>query len=204
MNRSAMRSLLRRQLQDVPGVQWSDSELNDMLNVSLSLVQKEVVKVDKEAHLSWDYMNLTSGVSWYPLPQTFGVSKVSAKFATTDTVYTELRRKRQADIINLTGTQHYYTRRGQWLGIFPAPTVTITDGLELQHTPMYQMSADADTPRIKLPLHITIVLWAKLLLLGDTDESSGETRSRVEEAIADIPFWYSADSDDADKFIVEP
>lgn len=203
MTLEEMRDQLRRLVQDPQSLEWSDVELNNMLNVAYSLVQKEIVKVDKEAHLSWDYMNLTAGTSWYPLPQTFGVSQVSAKFSTTDTVFTEIHRKRYRDIVSLTGTQHFYSRRGQWLGIFPAPTASITSGLQLVHTPIYQLSADTDVPRIKLPLHMTIVLWAKLLLVGETDEQSGETRDRVLEQIGDIPVWYSADSDDPDKFIVE-
>jgi hypothetical protein len=203
MNREAMRTLLRREIRDNPEQQWSDSELNDMLNISFLLVQKEVVKIDREAHLSWDYMDATSGVAWYPLPQTFGVSAISAKFAASDTTFTALRRKRYADIKDLSGTTHYYARRGQWFSVYPTPTVTITNGIELVHTPMYQMSADSDVPRIKLPLHITIVLWAKLLLLGETDEQHEDTKTRINEAILDIPNWYSADSDEADKLIVE-
>jgi hypothetical protein len=79
----------------------------------------------------------------------------------------------------------------------------VTNGLEIVHTPIMSMAVDSDVPRIKTPIHMGIIYWAKLLLLGETDEAAGETVSRLKEILADIPNWYEAHTDEPDKLIVE-
>ena len=79
----------------------------------------------------------------------------------------------------------------------------MTNGLEIVHTPIMSMAVDSDVPRIKTPIHMGIIYWAKLLLLGETDEAAGETVSRLKEILADIPNWYEAHTDEPDKLIVE-
>jgi hypothetical protein len=146
---------------------------------------------------------MVAGTSWYPLPATFGVSMVSIKLATTDLVYSELHPKRYRDIKDRTGDSYYYTLRGQWMGIFPAPSLSIANGIEVIHSPIMSMGSDTEEPRIKLPLHLAISLWARLIALGETDDSTGETTKRLSEIISDIPNWYDMNSDEADKLIVE-
>lgn len=209
MNRGTMRTLLRRELRDVAQVQWpTNADLDDILNYSYSVIQKEIRKHFKEAHLFWDYMNLVAGTSWYPLPQTFGISQVSAKGASTDTYYTPLKYKRYRDIgprqiisggslvTQIIGTQMNYTRRGQWIGLFPAPTVSITSGLEVMHSPIMSMGSDDEIARIKVPLHLAIVLHAKLVALGETDaDETASTLQRLGEIVNDLGEWYDESSD---------
>jgi len=193
MTRGQMRTLLRRQLQDVPEVQWPvDSELDALLNSAYTLVQKEIRKVSPTAHQFWDYINTVAGTSWYPLPQTFGIRRISLKQA--DGTYTKLTLKDYDTIKGLSGSETYYAKEGQWIGIFPAPT-TMANGIELVHVPIMEMALDADVPRIKLPLHIGIVWWAKLLALGETADATSDTKSRLQELLGDIPVWYDVTSD---------
>lgn len=197
MTRAQIRTLLRRHIQDVPAVSWTDVELDAIINLAYSLVQKEIRKIDPEAHLFWDYMNTVAGTSWYPLPATFSVSQVGIKGASTDLVHTRLDPKRYQDIVVLTAASHqYYALRGQWIGIFPAPTVSVTNGLELVSNPIMALADDAEVPRIKDPLHLAIVYWARLIALGDTDEKGDETRIRLNEMLGDLPFWYNLNADD--------
>jgi hypothetical protein len=48
-----------------------------------------------------------------------------------------------------------------------------------------------------------IILWAKLLLLGETDETNADTKVRIAEVLGDIPSWYESHTDEPDKLIVE-
>src|SRR5512143_1708551 len=48
MNRGSMRTLLRRRLLEPTSDQWDDSTLNELLNLALALVRKQVRKVDYE------------------------------------------------------------------------------------------------------------------------------------------------------------
>lgn len=194
MTRGQMRTLLRRQLQDVPDVQWpDDAELDELLNIAYAMVQKEIRKIYPTAHQFVDYMNTTAGTSWYPLPATFGVKRVSLK--DTNGSYVKLSYKSYDDIKDQTGRERYYAKEGQWIGIFPAPEASVANAIELVHVPIMAMAADTDIPRIKLPLHIAIVWWAKLLALGETTDTSGETAVRLKELLGDLGAWYDNTSD---------
>lgn len=203
MTRAQIRTRLRRFINDVDAVEWSDAELNSEINEAYAWVQKEIRKVNPEAHLFWDTMDVTSGTSWYPLPATFAVSEFGMKSAASDTDFTRLDKKAYEDIKGLTGVTYYYCRRGQWLGIFPAPSASVTNGLQLVHTPIMQLSADADIPRIKLGLHLAVAYRAAETLLGDTDENRPTMREKLGDIINDLPFWYDEDNDDADRFQVK-
>jgi hypothetical protein len=203
MTRASMRTLLRREIRDTASVDWqNDSDLDDILNMAYTLVQKTIMKSFPEAHLSWDRLDLVSGRSWYPLPEHFGVSHVAIKYSSADTVWTPLENGAYTDIYLATSTPAKFTRKGQWIGIFPAPSANITDGLEVLHTPIMTLGSDTEVPKIKVPLHLAIVLWAKLICLGETDETAGETRMRIQEIMDDLPNWYDINNYAPEQFQV--
>src|SRR5574341_565861 len=195
MTRTSMRTLLRRWVNDVDGVEWSDTECNEALNESYYERQAEVQAVDPEAIIFWDTMNSTSGTNWYPLPPTFGIISVGLKGSSSDTTFTKLDHQIYDDIKDMSGTTNYYTRRGEWLGIFPAPSASVTSGIELQHRPIHTLTVDSDEPKLKLPLHRAIVLGAKLFLLGDNNEKSDEDEKKLDRLLANISKWYGQDYD---------
>jgi len=184
-----MRTLLRRFVNDVDGVEWSDAECNEALNESYYERQGEVQAIDPEAVIFWDNMNTTAGTNWYPLPPTFGVIAVSLKASAGDTNWTKLDHQLYDDIYAMTGESVYYTLRGEWLGIFPAPSESVVNGIELQHRPIHTLTVDSDEPKLKLPLHRAIVLGAKLLLLGDTNEKSAEDEKKLEKLMKNATLW---------------
>lgn len=197
MTRLTMRTLLSRFINDVDDVEWTESEKNEALNESYYDRQSEVQAIDPEATIYWDNMNTTSGTNWYPLPPTFGVISVGLKSLSSDTAWTKLDHQIYDDIQTLTGTTNYYTLRGEWLGIFPAPTVSVTNGIELQHRPIHTLTVDSDEPRLKLPLHKAIVIGAKLFLLGDTNESSKEDERKLNDVMEKAKLWYGQQYDTA-------
>lgn len=205
---------LGRLIRDTNHVQFSLQEKKDAINEAYALIQKEIRKVDPEAHLTWDYTNTVAGTNWYLLPDTFGVSLVSLKWATADTFYTALARKRYEDIkdqivwsgavqVSSTVGGTFYTQRGQYIGIFQAPENSVVNGLEIIHSRIMSLSADTDIPKIKTPLHSALPLWSKLLLLGETEETSVETRQRLQEILGDLPTWYNISNDEADRLSVD-
>lgn len=200
MTRVTMRTLLRRWVNDVDEVEWSDAECNEALQESYYEVQGRVQAIDPEAVIFWDNMNTTSGTSWYPLPPTFGVISVGFKSSSSDTSFTKLDHQLYEDIKGLTGTTTYYTLRGEWLGIFPAPTASVTNGIELLHRPIHTLTVDSDEPKLKLPLHRAIVLNAKLFLLGDTNEESKEDERKFEALMENARLWYGQQYDQAVSF----
>ncbi len=192
MNLLQLRTKLRRKVQDVAEVQWTDAELNEAINQAYYDLQAEVHVVNPESIVYFDTLDAVSGTSWYPLPPSFGIISVGLKAAAADN-YTKIAEKLYEDILNLDGTSNYYTRKGEWIGIFPAPSTSLTDGIELQHKPINTLTVDSDEPRLKLPLHNAIVLGAKIDLLGDTNEESRQDADRYGKIISRLAMWYNMD-----------
>lgn len=192
MNWGDIRTVLRRQVKDTAGVQWGDSEMTAIMNVAYAFVQKEITKVDPEAHIFWDYMDSSVNVSWYPMPSTFGIESVSL-MRTTGTAFKKLKYKDWDLIKDLedSGSDPFWTIRGQFIGIFPPPSEAVTNGIQVIHNPIMSVGDDADFPRVKIPLHYAIILWSKLILLGDTFEAAPEVRTRLSEIFNDLPLWYN-------------
>ena len=201
MTRVELRTLLRRQVSDpasgTSGVQWTDAELNTIIENAYFLIQTAVFKHDRNAHLSWDTIDTVADQSEYALPSTFGIRRLGLKSSSSDTLWTKLEKKVYEDIEEASGTSNYYAVMGQFLVIKPAPETAVTDGLQLIHTPIMSMSADSDTPKIKEPLHIGIV-WMAVLLASDEDESKdlSETKAKLQNLLDSIPSWYILDSDE--------
>jgi hypothetical protein len=193
MNLLQLRTKLRRKVQDVASQQWSDVECNEAINQAYYDIQAEVHIVNPEAIISWDYIDSVAGTNWYPLPPTFGFSSVSIKAQPGDE-FVKLDEKLYEDIRSINGTSQYMTRRGEWIGIFPAPSVSVTQGIELMHKPIATLTVDADEPKLKLPLHNTIVLMAKIDLLGDTNEDSANDKARVKGQLERLAMWYNMDT----------
>ena len=201
--RAELRTILRRRIHDVPGVQWSDVELNDLLNLAYAKVQKEVVKVLPTAHLFWDHINIVAATTWYPVPESsFGLRRVGLLDSGTG-LYTKLKRYDYEDVMAGQYATTSYTEMGQWIGIFPTPTANVAAGLEIIHTPLMAMAADADVPRVKVPIHDAIADWAVILCLGETDEAAAEAKTRLQDMVNDLPFWYQVNNDSPDRLRIE-
>lgn len=159
-------------------MEWSDSEINQAINDAYYDLQMEVQSVNPEAIVSWDTIDITANESWYPKPPTFGLMQVEID-EDNDNVYYKLDLKEYNDIRYLIGEKMYYCDIGDWIGIFPAPSTAVTDGIRILHRPMHTLTVDTDSPKLKLPLHQAICLQAKIFLLGDTNESSQSDEGKL-------------------------
>jgi len=205
MTRGQLKTLFGRRAHDVGLVQWSAIEVNEIINLAYSKVQKEIVKFKRDAHLFWDYVDTQPGVSLYPLPPTFGVRRIGLKGSSADTTWTKLHKKEYEDLLELSpqATKTYYCLPNEnWFGIYPAPASAIVRGIELIHCPIMALSDDAEIPRIKLPLHDAIALWAVIIAKGETDEDSAAAQQELANIMGDLNLWYEAPSDEPDKFQV--
>ena len=204
MTRGQIKTLFLRRVHDVSAVQWTDAEQNDLVNLAYSKVQKEIVKFKRDAHLYWDTLNSVAGTSLYPLPATFGVRRVGLKASAADTVFTKLSKKEWEDIMDLTTgvTSYYCLPNENWLGIYPAPSTSVANGIEVIHCPIMSLSDDAEVPRIKTPMHDAIALWAVIIAKGETDEDAQIAKEELANILGDVGQWYEAPSDQAEKFQV--
>lgn len=192
MNRSTMRTLLRRRLNEPTADNWDDNTLNSLLDIAYALVQKQVRKVDPEALLAWDYRNTVAGTTWYEKPSgTRGPVEVAVKATSADTDWTALTRKPYYLAKQYTSSaEQVYCHRGRYIGLFPAPSVSVTQGIQFIHVPTDSLADDADTPRLEESLHYGVVVWATLLAKGESPESDSKDAAELQRIIGDIPADY--------------
>lgn len=191
MNRLTIRTLVRRRLNEEVADSWDDDTLNTLINVAHALVLKQVRKVDPEALLFWDYRDTVAGTSWYEKPSgTRGPVEVGLKTAATDTDWAPLTRKPYYLARDWTGSDTVYCHRGLYIGIFPAPTASVVQGIQFIHAPTDALAADSDFPKVETTLHYAIVLWATLIAKGESPESDVKEAKELQGILGDISVDY--------------
>lgn len=192
MTRGTIRNFTRRRLmeQSATGSNWSDDVVNTVIDVAYALVLKQVRKVDPEAVVFWDIRNTVAGSSWYAKPSgTRGPVEVGLKATASDTDWTPLVRKPYFLARDWT-SDTVYCHRGEYIGIFPAPSESVTGGLQFIHAPTDSLAVDTDVPRLETTLHYAIVLWAALILKGESPEDDSKDAKELQRIIGDIPLDY--------------
>lgn len=196
MNRGSMRTLLRRRLLEPTEDQWSDSVLNDLLNTAISLVRKQVRKVDPEFDIRWEYRDTVAGTTWYEKPSgTRGSIEIGIKKAASDTDWTALER-RPYHVARTTAAgsiDMVYCHRGVYIGLFPAPTASVADGIQFLHAPTETLAADTDISRLEETLQYAAVCWAALLAKGESPEDDSKDAKELARLLGDIPADYTVD-----------
>lgn len=192
MNRLSMRTLLRRRLLEPTADQWSDSTLNDLLNLALGMVRKQVRKVDPEFDVRWEYRDTVAGTSWYEKPAgTRGSIEVGIKKASSDTDWTALRRSAYHIARSvISDAEMVYCHRGAYIGLFPAPSASVTSGIQFLHAPSESLAEDTDVPRLEESLQYAVVCWAALLAKGESPESDSKDAAELARLLGDIPSDY--------------
>lgn len=192
MTRATIRDLVRRRLNEAVADSWPDSIINTVIDLAYALVLKQVRKADPEALIFWDYRNSVAGTNWYEKPSgTRGPVEVSLKSAASDTDWTPL--KRAPYYIARDNTDDtVYCHRGTYVGIFPAPTTSVTLGIQFLHAPTDSLAVDTDVPKVEQTLHYAIVVWTCLILKGETPESDSKDAAELLRIIGDIPADYGS------------
>lgn len=192
MNRGTMRTLLRRRINEPIADNWDDSTLDSLINVAYALVLKQVRKIDPESLLSWDYRDTVAGTIWYEKPSgTRGPVEVGLKSAAADTDWKALTRKPYYIARQFTSAvETVYCHRGRYIGIFPAPTTAVVQGIQFIHVPSDSLATDTDVPKLEETLHYGIVVWAALLAKGESPEADTKDAVELQRILGDIPADY--------------
>lgn len=202
MTLAQLRTMVRRRLQEDVADQWSDSELNDLINVALQRMQTAIMRVHPEAFISIATANVVVGSTlqarFYSLPPGFWYETM-LELLGTDGEYAKLERKsyREARAAD-EGSDAFYARHGQYFVLAPAPAAAVTNGLRVTFVPTLSLSADTDVPAIPVGLHAGIVLWAHLFALPESGEAEAQESVRRDlKALTDeIPLVYLESASD--------
>ena len=187
MNRSGMRTLLRRRLLEPTADQWDDSTLNDLLNLALSFVRKHMRKSDPEFDIRWEYRDTVAGTSFYEKPAgTRGLIELGLKLDASASDYTPLvRRPYHVARTNTSAAETFYCHRGAYIGIFPAPSASIVQGISFMHAPTETLAADTDISRLDDTLQYAAVVWAALLAKGESPEDDSKDAKELARILGD-------------------
>ena len=195
MTLGQMRTVLRKRLQEVTADQWTDSDLDALLNQGLARMQTLIMKVHPDAFLYRDTRNIeTTEFYGWPAGTLF---VVSVETKTTGGTFKRRLPMKYVDTLETPASSESprYARVGDFCILSPTPTEVVVGGLRIWYVPTLTMAVDADVPKIVLPLHIGIVYWAQIFALGETREVVKAIKEELAAIIADIPMWYMVTGD---------
>jgi hypothetical protein len=196
VTRGTMRTLLRRRRKDVAAINWTDSELNELLNEAAGYVQKEVMKVDPTAFLKITRQHIKADVDRYAKPQGIWSLLDVAKKDTSTGRYVSLGTP--VDFLTIRGLQAStgstatrFALFGEEILIGPTPDSDLDDGLEWVWVSSATMSEDDDVLGLHIALHQAVVLRAEILLAPETASPDVTTLEKIlAKELEDIPTYY--------------
>src|SRR5262245_38290944 len=192
MIRSTMRTLLRHELNEASADNWTDAELNDLLNYGLQWVQTYLISINPSFCVFRYLANRNAGDDLVPAPAGMLYEWRFERFDEASSSYKRVKKHpggyeemvaRGSGTATGTGLELNYARVGRFFAVHPVPTTNLTNGWRVWFMPTLDMAADSDVPDIEHPLHYAPVLKAKLLAIGETAESAVETRTRLADEL---------------------
>lgn len=191
-----MRDLLRRRKKDEAQVNWTDSQLNNLLNEAAAFVQKEIMKVNPTAFLKITRQHIKANVDRYTKPEGIwslvDVAKLNSSTGRYESLGTPTDIYEIRGIQSSTGsTPSKFADFGEEILLGPKPTADQTDGLEWIWVMTASMSQDDDVLGLHIGLHNAVVLRAEILLAPETAApDTAEARKQLAEELVDIPEYY--------------
>lgn len=196
MTRGGARTFIRRRLNERVADDLQDTEIDDLINEALKLVQKKVVAVDAYAFVEIAYSDTVAGTAgefydappgmWYPFEVNYKSSSSAAYVRIKKGDYHSLRETGDG------ATTTRYARYGRYFALWPNPVAAVTQGLRIHYMPTLTVTDDADVLPVHDALHMAVVVWAVMLAMGDTMESRTDLANELGTYISDIPEWYHA------------
>jgi len=195
-----MRDILRRRINDPSsGGQYSDAELDTMINVAVVLLQKEILKLRPYGFLQWELWDIVADQIRYPMTAgTINLVYVGYRQSASATKFTKLDKKDLLQVINNEVTKAYAHAGREILLTDDLVSTAVATGLRAIHVPTLELSADATTTEdkgIPRPLDMAIVVWAHELLTPESGESRTAVATERKEMLADLPEYFAQDTD---------
>lgn len=206
MTRGQIRSLLRKRIQEDTADQWSDTDLNLLIELALQDLEREVLAQRGDAFTRISTAPWTEAKTRYLLPAgNLRILSVEVR-TSTSAAYKKIRPRRSSAILeaNSTGTttavnlNTVYSVFGKWLEINPAPDTTVDAGIRIRWVPSLVMDDDSVVSEIELPLHEAIVYGAKEKAFEETEEEAKDAREKKEVIYGSIPRYYRRMDESAD------
>lgn len=210
MTRGQLRTMLRRQLQEVSEDQWTDDTLDSYLNMGLHSLQQAIMAVRPEAYLRIDDTDIVNASSdptlaLIPKPQGFHHEiRLQKQDSTSSSGWTDLGMisytKTRGRVSS--GQELKYAHWGRYFLLSPPPSTSVVGGLRLEWVPTLTMAEDTDVPDVPISLHKAIVYYAMKDALGETTEAAKIADGQLQVMLAQIPGFFIQSGADAEQIDV--
>lgn len=193
MNRATMRDMLRKRINEETANDWTDTQLNSLLDVALGQTQRKVLRFNPLAFLAWYRAPITANESFYRRPiGSWWEYCVEVKLTAAATQYTELVKRPYRIAREALDSAPVYAKLGTFLAIYPTPTETVTAGLQVIHTPLLTFPDDDIEVDLHTALHLLVVVRAHKLALANTPETQAHALvlAEIRELEEDMAFLY--------------
>jgi hypothetical protein len=185
MNRSSLRAMLKRRLYepDSENDQWTTDELNSFLNEGYRMTSLAAYQDNPSALLVVARRNLVADQNEYSWPYdmvydlSLGILNDEGKYSAIARRPLEMLLANDAAASN-PATTYQFADYGRFFYLSPAPTASVTDGIQLTYVPALALSDDAQVPHLRVHWHPLIAINAQILALG---ESSDQATSAIAE-----------------------
>jgi hypothetical protein len=198
----AIRTLLRRQLNEVTAQAWADADLDVYIQIALGIIQKEIIKYDPEAFTATELHNLVASTTDYTLTVTpdANLGVIMVERANDSTLTYKRQDRRDLNIVRdilykgatSSSVDGIWALSGQsTLVVAPAPDAALTSGIRVTYKSVLTQGGDSAVPPLPGPTHWGIVLIAKLTALGETRDDTTQTSARLAEVLGDLGLYYA-------------
>lgn len=202
MNWGQIRTLVRRQINEVTAQAWADADLDVYMQIAYGIIQKEISKYDPYAFTATELHATVANTTDYSLTITpvgnLGVIKIE-RAADSALNYKKQERK-DLDVIRemiYNGVSSDDASSGVWalsgqntFVIAPTPVSALANGLRVTYKPVLIIGGDSAIPEVPLQLHWAIALLTKMTALGETWQDTELSSRRLTEILADVPLYY--------------
>lgn len=213
MTLAQIRALVRRRIREVTADQWTDAEIDTVINVALARMETLILKIAPDEFVSVYTKDLTSGDGYYEMPATTIHPLMLERRDSTSSSYRRARRVKFADILDRLANsttaaaetdETLYARVGRKrIIVWPTPTASVSAGLRLTHVDTLTLADETDVPNLPVPLHIGIVYWSEIMLVGEGREEVKGSEAQLASLIGDIPMWYLQSGDRPDSLDID-
>lgn len=195
MIRSALRTLLRRQLQEATADAWADVDLNTLLDTACDLVGAKFFAMAPDRAPIATTLNAflqDAGYTYSTIALPAGFSRMEdVALLQSNGTYKQIPKKERAEVEGfLAGSDAAWAFFGASVIVGPAPAVSQANGVRLRHLGGIVLASDAASPPLPSNLHMAVIYEAKVIALGETTDDDTPTRRALDKIYADAPGAY--------------
>lgn len=205
MTLARLRAVLRRRLQEQLADNWTDSELDELINEAYVWVQLQFYQSNPDGLIHIDYTTLEVDKSFYPWARGFISVKEMGYLDSSDPLgYRDLGASRE---FWLTRRQQSipdeisWSNLGRHFSISPVPTETISNAIRKIWVGTLTLANDNDVPELPFN-HMSIAVKAQVMAYAETGDDTKGLKEELTDYLSGIAAIPQSSQEANDRFII--